>query len=169
MSYQNIPGMDYMNYQDTDYNCGPASLSMVGASRGYTQDGWNWGSIDEGWLANLAWTNENGTSHAGLKRAAHDNFLYKLGNYAEYNWSDLANLPVVQNNNGERYIIHLMTGPLPGWYGNYGHYVALKGVDWDNRYVRILDPTKGVVDHSFDDMARACGQISQNSILQFKP
>jgi hypothetical protein len=56
--------------------------------------------------------------------------------------------------------MHIMTGGLPGWDGNFGHYVYPVGVNLATHTVRIADPIKGVHTYSFAQYERAMGSVS---------
>lgn len=154
-----LTGYFKQDFQDTDYTCGPTSLSMALSALGY--------SFTEQTLAVLAGTTHSGTGHPGLVAAAkkvapavveNEYYLSSVGG-----WSYIAQ----KLKAGCEFIIHLWTESLPNWSGAYGHYVFLTGVNLSSKQVRIFDPTKGDITYSFATIERAMNDISQKQSLQW--
>ena len=151
------------DFQNTDHTCGPSSMQMLFSElTGSTK-------VSESQLANWAGTTGNGTSHEGLFAAARTaasrlGFSVKcsqasLGNVG---WAKLAQM-IADPKVGV--ILHIQTGGLPGWKGDYGHYVFPVGVDLAHHLVKIADPVKGVHTYTFAQYERAMGRVSQPSVL----
>jgi peptidoglycan hydrolase-like protein with peptidoglycan-binding domain len=160
--WTNISRFD-QDYQDTDHTCGPSSMQMLFSElTGSTK-------VSESQLATWAGTTGNGTSHQGLFAAARTaasrlGFSVKcsqasLGNVG---WAKLAQM-IADPKVGV--ILHIQTGGLPGWKGDYGHYVFPVGVDLAHHLVKIADPVKGVHTYTFAQYERAMGRVSQPSVL----
>jgi len=125
--------------------------------------------IHEGTIARIAGTSSNGTGPDEMVSAARS-----VGNrigvpvnahkasFGSVGWAKLAEL-VKDPNKGV--IMHIMTGTLPGWRGDYGHYVFPVGVDLAHHLVKIADPVKGVHTYTFAQYERAMGRVSQPSVL----
>jgi peptidoglycan hydrolase-like protein with peptidoglycan-binding domain len=152
------------DYQDTGYTCGPSSLQML-----FSELAGGKVKIREGTLASIAGTGHNGTgpdemvsaaraagNRIGIPVSAHKSSFGSVG------WAKLAEL-VKDPSKGV--IMHIMTGGLPGWQGDYGHYVYPIGVNLKARTVRIADPTKGVREYTFAQYERAMGRISSANQL----
>jgi len=152
------------DYQDNGHTCGPSSMQMLFSelAGGHTR-------IHEGTIARIAGTSSNGTGPDEMVSAARS-----VGNrigvpvnahkasFGSVGWAKLAEL-VKDPNKGV--IMHIMTGTLPGWRGDYGHYVFPVGVNLQTRTVRIADPTKGIHEYSFAQYERAMGRISSGNQL----
>jgi hypothetical protein len=115
-------------------------------------------------IARIAGTGSGGTAPDSLVAAA-----VTVGNdigipvtaskssFAAVGWAKTAEL-VKDPSKG--IIFHIMTGGLPGWQGDYGHYVFPVGVNLGTSTVRIADPIKGVHEYSFADYEGAMNSIS---------
>lgn len=153
-----LTGYFESDYQDTGYTCGPSSLEMVLSALGI--------EASESQLARLAGTTTEGTSHAGLYAAASK--ISSSVKHAEYSLSEIGWSGVTKKlQAGSEFIIHIMTGTLPNWEGDYGHYIFLVGVNVDEGLVRVFDPTKGSYTYTFNQIQTAMNQISQKSLLMF--
>lgn len=153
-----LTGYFQSDYQDTGYTCGPSSLEMVLSALGI--------EATESQLARLAGTTTDGTGHSGLYTAASKvNSSVKHTEYSlsEIGWSGVAK----KLKAGSEFIIHIMTGTLPNWEGDYGHYIFLVGVNLDEGLVRVFDPTKGSYTYTYGQIQTAMNQISQKSLLMF--
>ena len=120
----------------------------------------------ESQLARLAGTTTDGTGHSGLYTAASKvNSSVKHTEYSlsEIGWSGVAK----KLKAGSEFIIHIMTGTLPNWEGDYGNYIFLVGVNLDEGFVRVFDPTKGSYTYTYGQIQTAMNQISQKSLLMF--
>ncbi|HEY0196665.1 MAG TPA: C39 family peptidase [Methanobacterium sp.] len=119
--------------QDTYYTCGPSSLKMAFSVYGL--------DLDEKWLASAAKTTSKGTEQDDLINATETvNSVYgtNLSAHSEKftGWEKLNSyvskkIPVIL-------YVH-------SWYNSDGgHYVVLTGVDEQNGYASIADPSGGV-------------------------
>ncbi len=129
-------------YQDTSYTCGPTSLAIALSVFGITRS--------ESWLAGAAGTTRSGTGHAGLfqavrkaNQATGQNVRIWDQSFASTGWSGLlkflsGNNPVILN--------------LRSWFGNWGHYLVLAGINMKTRQVKLADPSGGWRVVSFKEM-----------------
>ena len=121
-----------IDYQDTNYNCGPASLSMCFQMLA------SW--ITEQTISKEIGTTKNGSDYAMLKKGArlHGFNLVEIGrNIESVRKAITSGLPV---------LMHVDTSiaggkSCLGYLGQYGHYIMCYGVE-GNKYL-IADPTKG--------------------------
>lgn len=123
------------DYQDTHQTCGPSSLKMAMGCHDL--------DVDEMWIAKVAGTTEEGTSHEGLFnviKAINKKYRSKYKIWDE-NLDTFNSLWNKYLSKGIPVIIHYQTKPLPNWWGDYAHYSILEGVS--TNYVRIICPVKG--------------------------
>jgi hypothetical protein len=161
----NVAGPYNFDYEDANYDgygevtCGPTSLEMLFSelAGGVTKMG-------QDAIAKIAGTGSNGTAPDDLVAAAvtvgKDIGIpvtaYK-SSFAAIGWQKTAQL-VKDPSKG--IVFHIMTGGLPGWSGNFGHYVFPVGVNLGTSTVRIADPIKGVHEYSFSAYEGAMNAIS---------
>ncbi len=128
--------------QQTGYTCGPTSLSMALAVFGV--------NLSESWLANAAGTSGSGTGHSGLfqavgkaNKSSGKNVKIWDQKFSSTGWDGLqkfisGNNPVIIN--------------LKSWFGSWGHYVMLAGINMKTRQVKLADPSAGSRVVSFSEM-----------------
>ncbi len=163
-----LTGFFLRDMQDTGYTCGPSSLQMALSALGC--------NVDESQLMKWAGTTTSGTTYEGLRKAVekageHCNMVLKYSNVAKANmsWNGVANLI----KEGKEIIIHVVT--LPGlefdvngrriWKNAYGHYIYLVGVNTQLKRVRVADPSKGIVDFSFEAIEQAIRNVTWGNSL----
>lgn len=144
--------------QQTNYTCGPASLKMALSVYGI--------NITESWAAGAAGTARTGTSHSGLFNAVskvNSRFGTKLTaghqSFKSTGWSRLEKYLKT----GNPIIIHLKS-----WYGSWGHFVVLAGINMDKKQVRLADPSGGWRTVSFSEMERRMSLTTYPSIITIK-
>lgn len=112
--------------QPNNWTCGIATATMAAACYGLSP-GWNW-------LINISGANPtNGTGHTGMKAIFNNLGPFNIIDepFNKNGWSGVAN----NYDKGYNLLINYMTGPLPGWRGNWPHWSFAVGVDDNNIYV----------------------------------
>jgi len=142
------------DWQSTTHTSGPCSLQILlsAFTKGETK-------IGESALASFARTSSVGTDPADLLNAAKVggkkiglNVSGSMSAFNSVGWNKLAEVCKDPNKGA---ILHIKTGTLPNYEGDYGHYVYLAGVDLENLTVKIADPARGVCAYSFADYEKA--------------
>jgi predicted double-glycine peptidase len=151
-----VPSYVY-DKQDTCYTCGPSSLCMALSELKIHKT--------ETELAKLMNTTTNGTGHEGFFQAMKSLKLKSYHkNFKDVGWNnlatDIANPQVAV-------IIHGMCKGWPTYYKQYhgGHYIYPIGVNMDQEKIRVADPSKGVIEYSFNEFKNGMDLISQPSLL----
>lgn len=127
--------------QDTSYTCGPSSLKMAFSVYGL--------DLDEKWLASAAKTTSKGTEQDDLISATETvNSVY--GTNLTAHSEKFTGWEALNSYVSEKVPVILY---VQSWYNpDGGHYVVLIGVDEENGYASIADPSGGVRDVSLSEL-----------------
>ena len=121
--------------QINGYYCGPASLQ--GVLNFYSC------SVDQPILAGWAGTTTSGTGSDGLRAATSRAGTRCTMNFTwfEQVWPGWTSIENNYLRRGIPVIVNLMTGPLPNYSEDWGHYLVITGVN--SEQVLVADPAKG--------------------------
>ncbi len=119
--------------QDTDYTCGPSALKMAFSVYGL--------DLDEKWLASAAKTTPEGTEPDDLIHTTETvNSVY--GTHLTARSEKFTDWRTLNSYISKKVPVILY---VQSWYNpDGGHYVVLTGVDMQNGYATIADPSGGI-------------------------
>lgn len=150
--------------QSTTYYCADVTIMQICYEL--------WGlDLSQSWIASIAGTTVNGTSHEGINYAL-KTIAKKYGHSIEIQWKSFDDV-------GWQKLAEYVASPKVGigihhmWHNDYdysdmgGHYTTCKGINLKKRIFREIYSLSGasLKDRSFKYMEKTMNEISQPSVL----